>query len=228
MIIKRRTIMYEITDTPTYHGKPVIVAMNEDEQLGIMPRRMSGLMMSISNIHHSVFVPDSYTSKTEKNVMNTIFVLITSFVLFIAVGISTMNTAAACLSALIPTLFMVLLFSANKIVDRKITKIDKIDKYDTVMDDEKLVKALRYNSPEVSELIDIMKDADSFNIKYHAACALLSYVDIVDNNDRLFSKNGLDIQSTLNRIKEIKENAKSVVEIQDQAEHEIRKLSKGI
>ena len=189
---------------------------------------MSGLLMSISNIHHSVFVPNSYTSKSEKNVMNTILVMITSFVLFIAAGLFTRNTTAAFLSSLIPTLFMVLLFSANKIVDRKITKIDKIDKYDTVMDDEKLVKALRYNSPEVSELIDIMKDADSFNIKYHAACALLSHVDIVDNNDRLFSKNGLDIQSTLNRIKEIKENAKSVVEIQDQAEHEIRKLSKGI
>lgn len=220
--------MYEITDTPTYHGKPVIVVMNnETKQLCIMPRRMSGLIMSISNIHHSVFVPDihSFISKTEKNVINTILVLIISFVLFMAVGLSTRNTTAAFLSSLIPTLIMVLLVSANKIVERKITKIDKIN---TVMTNDKLVKALRYSSPEVSELIDIMKDADSSDIKYNAARALLSHVDIVDNNDRLFSKNGRDNQSTLNRIKEITENAKSVVEIQDQAEHEIRKLSKEI
>ena len=217
--------MYEITDTPTYHGKPVIVVMkSETEQLGIMPRRMSGLRMGISNIHHIVCEPDSYTSKTEKNVVNTILVLTISLGFFGVVGISTLNFTAAFLSSLIPTLFMVLLVSANKIVDRKITKIDKID---TVITHDKLVKALRYNSPEVSELIDIMKDADSYDIKHNAARALLSHVDIVEKNDRLFSNNGLDIQSTLNRIKEIKENAKSVIEIQDQAEHEIRELSKG-
>lgn len=217
--------MYEITDTPTYHGKPVIVAMkNETKELGIIPRRMSGLRMGINNIHHIVCEPDSDTSKTEKNTVNTIFVLIASFVFFIAVGMSTMNTTAAILSSLIPTLFMVLLVSANKIVHRKITMIDNID---TVITSGQIITALRYNSPEVSELIDIMKDSDSSDIKHNAASALLSYVDIVEKNDRLFSKNGLDIQSTLNRIKEIKENAKSVIEIQDQTEHEIRELSKG-
>lgn len=220
--------MYEITDTPTYHGKPVTVVMkDETKELGIIPRRMSGLIMGISNIHHIVCEPDSDTSKTEKNIVNTIFVLIASFVFFIAVGMSTMNTTAAILSSLIPTLFMVLLVSANKIVRRKITMIDKIDKFDVVITHDKLVKALRYNSPEVSELIDIMKDENSSAVKYNAALALLSHVDIVEKNDRLFSNNGLDIQSTLNRIKEIKENAKSVIEIQDQAEHEIRELSKG-
>lgn len=218
--------MYEITDTPTYHGKPVFVAVKvETEQLGIMPRRMYRLRMGISNIHYVVCEPKSSTSKTKKNVVNTILVLITSFVLFFAVGIPTTNFTAGFLSSLIPTLFMVLLVSANKMAYRKITMIDKVG---NVITTKQFITALRYNSPEVSELIDIMKDSNNSDIKRNASRALLSHVDIVEKNDRLFSENGRDVQSTLNRIKEIKENAKSVIEIQNQTENEIRKLTKGI